>query len=227
MGQQAPPPNPEPIQPLAAPSAQAAAGPKLAAPPLPAEQAPVTTEAQAAPPPGVPGPAAWQLPHWDKGFVLVSVARRRPMPFRLGSTTSRSSSTRTAWRRTTRTRTTTASCTRCSSATTSSWRATSSISPDTPSTSGSTSTSWSSRRRRRWWRRRPATRASSFTKGFALRAGYFSLPSTRAMTGTYPFFQGTDRSLATNYFRPGFTQGIWAEGEPLTASTTSRCSETR
>jgi hypothetical protein len=54
-----------------------------------------------------------------------------------------------------------------------------------------------------------------FSKGFALRAGFFSLPSTRAMTGTYPYFQGTDRSMATNYFRPGFTQGIWGEGEPL------------
>jgi hypothetical protein len=54
-----------------------------------------------------------------------------------------------------------------------------------------------------------------FHKAFALRAGYFSLPSTRAMTGTYPFFHGTDRPLATNYFRPGFTQGLWGEGEPL------------
>jgi hypothetical protein len=54
-----------------------------------------------------------------------------------------------------------------------------------------------------------------FSKGFALRAGYFSLPSTRSMTGNYPFFHGTDRSMSTNYFRPGFTQGIWGEGEPL------------
>ena len=54
-----------------------------------------------------------------------------------------------------------------------------------------------------------------FNRGFALRAGYFSLPSTRAMTGTYPWFHGTDRSMSTNYFRPGFTQGVWANGEPL------------
>lgn len=54
-----------------------------------------------------------------------------------------------------------------------------------------------------------------FNRAFALRAGYFSLPSTRAMTGTYPWFQGTDRSMATNYFRPGFTQGVWANGEAL------------
>ena len=36
------------------------------------------------------------------------------------------------------------------------------------------------------------------------------------MTGTYPFFHGVDRSMATNYFRPGFTQGVWAQGEPVT-----------
>jgi hypothetical protein len=54
-----------------------------------------------------------------------------------------------------------------------------------------------------------------FNKGFALRAGFFSLPSVRSLTGNYPFFHGTDRGLATNYFRPGFTQGVWANGEPL------------
>ena len=54
-----------------------------------------------------------------------------------------------------------------------------------------------------------------FSKAFALRAGYFSLPSVRSLTGTYPFFHGIDRSMATNYFRPGFTQGVWANGEPL------------
>jgi hypothetical protein len=54
-----------------------------------------------------------------------------------------------------------------------------------------------------------------FHKAFALRAGYFSLPSVRSLTGTYPFFHGTDRSMSTNYFRPGFTQGAWANGEVL------------
>jgi hypothetical protein len=54
-----------------------------------------------------------------------------------------------------------------------------------------------------------------FHEAFKLRAGFFSLPSLRAMTGTYPFFPGTDRSMAVNYMRPGFTQGLWAEGEPL------------
>jgi len=54
-----------------------------------------------------------------------------------------------------------------------------------------------------------------FHKAFALRAGFFSLPSVRSLTGTYPFFHGTDRSMSTNFFRPGFTQGVWANGEAL------------
>ena len=54
-----------------------------------------------------------------------------------------------------------------------------------------------------------------FHKAFALQAGFFSLPSLRAMTGTYPYFAGTDRSMEVNYMRPGFTQGVWATGEPL------------
>jgi hypothetical protein len=54
-----------------------------------------------------------------------------------------------------------------------------------------------------------------FHKAFALRAGFFSLPSLRSMTGNYPYFSGTDRSMAVNYFRPGFTQGVWGEGEVL------------
>jgi hypothetical protein len=52
-----------------------------------------------------------------------------------------------------------------------------------------------------------------FDKAFAIRAGFFSLPSVRSLTGTYPFFHSVDRSMANNYMRPGFTQGIWANGE--------------
>ena len=32
---------------------------------------------------------------------------------------------------------------------------------------------------------------------------------------TFPFFTATDRSMADNFFRPGFTQGVWANGEPV------------
>jgi hypothetical protein len=53
----------------------------------------------------------------------------------------------------------------------------------------------------------------AFDKRIKLRIGYFSLPSLRSMTGTYPYFHGTDRSMEVNYMRPGFTQGAWLEGE--------------
>jgi hypothetical protein len=52
-----------------------------------------------------------------------------------------------------------------------------------------------------------------FGKALALRAGFFSLPSVRSLTGTYPFFHSVDRSMANNYVRPGFTQGVWINGE--------------
>jgi hypothetical protein len=55
----------------------------------------------------------------------------------------------------------------------------------------------------------------AFHDAFKLRLGFFSLPSLRSMTGSYPFFPGTDRSMAVNYMRPGFTQGVWAEGTVL------------
>ena len=54
-----------------------------------------------------------------------------------------------------------------------------------------------------------------FDPAFALRAGYFSLPAVRSLTGTYPYFHGSDRSLANNYMRSGFTQGIWINSEAL------------
>ena len=138
--------------------------------------------------------------------------RRR---FGSGSITSRSSSTRTRWLCTRRYVDHLGRCTRSCGATTSSSRATSSTSPATFSilrldfnillyTSSATLS---------------ATAAGYvgyvFGKAFALRAGFFSLPSVRSLTGTYPFFHSDDRSMATNYMRPGFTQGVWANGEPF------------
>src|SRR5205814_7880688 len=32
---------------------------------------------------------------------------------------------------------------------------------------------------------------------------------------TFPFFTANDRSMADNFFRPGFTQGVWASGQPV------------
>ena len=54
-----------------------------------------------------------------------------------------------------------------------------------------------------------------FGQGFSLTAGYTGVPGSRSLVATFPFFAAIDRSMADNFFRPGFTQGAWANGEPL------------
>jgi hypothetical protein len=54
-----------------------------------------------------------------------------------------------------------------------------------------------------------------FSNALTLTGGYTGVPGSRSLVTTFPFFQPTDRSMADNFFRPGFTQGIWASGEPL------------
>jgi hypothetical protein len=181
--------------------------PKVPKPPEPPPSAPV---------PGGPAAGAWQPPHWDKGFVLVSPAETGGgMPFRLVlNHVSQFKYTNSLATKSTYTdhfgvehdvqRRNDIQLTR-----------------DVFYFSGyafdprldyniliftSTATL-------------VATAAGYvgfvFNKAFALRAGFFSLPSVRSLTGNYPFFHGIDRSMSTNYFRPGFTQGVWANGEVL------------
>ena len=54
-----------------------------------------------------------------------------------------------------------------------------------------------------------------FNKALTIIGGYTGVPGSRSLVNTFPFFQPTDRSMADNFFRPGFTQGAWAFGEPL------------
>jgi hypothetical protein len=54
-----------------------------------------------------------------------------------------------------------------------------------------------------------------FSKGLTITGGYTGVPGSRSLVNTFPFFQPTDRSMADNFFRPGFTQGVWANGEPV------------
>ena len=54
-----------------------------------------------------------------------------------------------------------------------------------------------------------------FGKAFTLTGGYTGVPGSRSLVATFPFFTSTDRSMADNFFRPGFTQGAWASGEPV------------
>jgi hypothetical protein len=55
-----------------------------------------------------------------------------------------------------------------------------------------------------------------FSRALAITAGYTGVPGSRSLVNTFPFFTPTDRSMADNFFRPGFTQGAWANGEPVT-----------
>jgi hypothetical protein len=54
-----------------------------------------------------------------------------------------------------------------------------------------------------------------FNKALTITGGYTGVPGSRSLVNTFPFFTATDRSMADNFFRPGFTQGVWASGEPL------------
>ncbi|HYR10398.1 MAG TPA: hypothetical protein VEQ60_21665 [Longimicrobium sp.] len=53
----------------------------------------------------------------------------------------------------------------------------------------------------------------SFSKAFTLTAGYTGVPGSRSLVNTFPYFHTIDRTMADNFFRPGFTQGAWASGE--------------
>jgi len=52
-----------------------------------------------------------------------------------------------------------------------------------------------------------------FNKHFTLIGGYNGVPGTRSLINTFPYWTGTDRTMADNFFRPAFTQGVWAMGE--------------
>jgi hypothetical protein len=54
-----------------------------------------------------------------------------------------------------------------------------------------------------------------FNPGLTLVGGYTGVPGSRSLVNTFPFFTANDRTMADNFFRPGFTQGVWATGEPV------------
>jgi hypothetical protein len=53
----------------------------------------------------------------------------------------------------------------------------------------------------------------SFAKQLNIGGGINGLPGIRSLLGSHPYWLGTDRFLAEEFFRPGFTGGIWATGE--------------
>ena len=52
-----------------------------------------------------------------------------------------------------------------------------------------------------------------FSRALSITGGYTGVPGSRSLVATFPFFTATDRSMADNFFRPGFTQGVWANGD--------------
>src|SRR4030095_12093377 len=57
----------------------------------------------------------------------------------------------------------------------------------------------------------------TFCKQFTISGGVGALPGTRTLHYSHPFWLGTDRVMADEFFRPGFTTGIWIDGEALPA----------
>jgi hypothetical protein len=54
-----------------------------------------------------------------------------------------------------------------------------------------------------------------FNRKLTITGGYTGVPGSRSLVNTFPFFASTDRTMADNFFRPAFTQGVWANGEVL------------
>jgi hypothetical protein len=54
-----------------------------------------------------------------------------------------------------------------------------------------------------------------FSRKFSLYAGLTGNPGSRSLNGSHPFWLGSDRVLADEFFRPYFGSGIYAVGEPL------------
>ena len=51
-----------------------------------------------------------------------------------------------------------------------------------------------------------------FDASFNLYIGYYKVPGTREWLTRWYFAEGSDRSMATTFFRPNYSPGIWANG---------------
>ena len=54
-----------------------------------------------------------------------------------------------------------------------------------------------------------------FSKAFTLSAGYYKVPGSREWYDSFRYTLGADRTMATTFFRPSMSPGIWASGEPV------------
>jgi hypothetical protein len=53
----------------------------------------------------------------------------------------------------------------------------------------------------------------AFDPAFALSAGVTALPAAHTNMGNWPLWMGAERNIGDDYLKPGYTQGIWAEGK--------------
>jgi hypothetical protein len=54
-----------------------------------------------------------------------------------------------------------------------------------------------------------------FSRKFSLYGGLNGLPGTRSIQGSHPYWLAPDRVMADEFFRPYFTNSVWAQGEIL------------
>jgi hypothetical protein len=54
-----------------------------------------------------------------------------------------------------------------------------------------------------------------FSQKFSLYGGINGFPGSRSLQGSHPYWLGHDRVMADEFFRPYFSFGIWAQGEPI------------
>ena len=52
----------------------------------------------------------------------------------------------------------------------------------------------------------------AFSKYFNLGAGWNAYPGTQSLQGSHPYWQSYDRVMADEFFRPYFSQGVFAQG---------------
>ncbi len=52
-------------------------------------------------------------------------------------------------------------------------------------------------------------------KEFAIGVGILPNLTARSLQGSFPFWAGSDRLMAEEFFRAGFSSGVWVTGEPL------------
>lgn len=59
----------------------------------------------------------------------------------------------------------------------------------------------------------------TFTKALTLGVGIGPTLTARSMQGSHPFWASSDRQMGEEFFRGGFSSGVWVKGEPISRLT--------